>query len=316
MSTYGVAPTNRIWDIRAFCPEVSGDGPEATTFVPNEWLQREGFRNSSGQLYTATNGMGGLMFVGSQIGGNVHAFDLKTNANTFTYLGSNLRSRAETADLEFDRATGKLYIWHNPGSLSNFLEVAELNSTVTNGLRRLRTLIEYAGPRTVNLEGFALAHNAGTDDWCMVTDDSNANSEGVVLYRQFRPVADADVDGLTDEWELRYFGTTVAANGTADTDGDGHTDLQEFLAGTDPTNAASQLRIDSITTDDAGVHIGWHTAGGHTNIVQTATDVTNPFTDLSVPIAITGSGDAQTNYLDPGGATNIPPRFYRIRNVP
>src|ERR1044071_2069620 len=107
VSNYGVVNQTRSWDISAFCPEISGDGPEAITFVPNEWLAREGFRNGSGQLYTATNGMGGLMVVGSQIGGYVHVFDLKTNANTFTYVGSNLTSRAETADLEFDRDTGK-----------------------------------------------------------------------------------------------------------------------------------------------------------------------------------------------------------------
>jgi hypothetical protein len=321
VSNYGVIQTNRAWDIRAFCPEVSGDGPEAITFVPDDWLRREGFRNGSGQLYTSTNGLGGLMFVGSQIGGYVHVFDLNTNANTFTYVGSNLTARAETADLEFDRATGKLYIWHNPSSNSNFLEVAELNSTVTNGLRRLRTLIEYTGPRTGNLEGFGLAHNPGTDDWCMVTDDSNDNSEGVTLYRQFRPNADTDTDGLPDDWELQYFGSTATTTGTADHDGDGYTDLQEFIAGTDPTNALSQLRILSLTLDDTNVNVGWRTAAGHTNIIQSATPptgdfATNAFTDLSPPLAITGSGDVLTNYMDTGGATNQPSRFYRIRTVP
>ena len=34
VSTYGVAITNRLWDIRAYCPETSGDGPEAITFEP------------------------------------------------------------------------------------------------------------------------------------------------------------------------------------------------------------------------------------------------------------------------------------------
>jgi hypothetical protein len=314
VATNGVAATNRLWNISAICPETSGDGPEAITFVPNEWLQREGFRNNAGQLYTATNGMGGLMFVGSQIGGYVHVFDLKTNANTFTYVGSNLTARAETADLAFDRATGKLYIWHNIGS--NFLEVAELNSSVTGSVRRLRTLIEYVGPRTGNLEGFGVVSTPQTDDWCMVTDDSNANSEGVVLYRQFRPSEDTDADGLADDWELRYFGTTAAVDGTADTDGDGHTDLQEFVAGTNPTNALSQLRIESIVQDGDNIQVDWRTAGGRTNVIQAAATVTNGFTDLSLPLTITGSGDAVTNYLDAGAATNGPGRFYRVRTMP
>ncbi len=45
--------------------------------------------------------------------------------------------------------------------------------------------------------------------------------------------ADTDHDGLPDEWERKYFGEEDAAPGN-DTDGDGKTNLQEFLAGTDP----------------------------------------------------------------------------------
>ena len=76
------------------------------------------------------------------------------------------------------------------------------------------------------------------------------------------------------------------------------------------------MRILSLTPDGDDARVGWRTAGGHTNLVQSTTELTNTFTDLSAPIAIIGSGDTQTNYLDPGGATNNPTRFYRIRNAP
>ena len=39
-------------------------------------------------------------------------------------------------------------------------------------------------------------------------------------------------------------------------------------------------------------------------------------TVASGPIAIPGSGDTVTNYLDAGGATNVPSRYYRIRLGP
>ena len=42
----------------------------------------------------------------------------------------------------------------------------------------------------------------------------------------------------------------------------------------------------------------------------------NNFTDLSPNIVISGSGDVTTNYLDIGGATNLPSHFYRVRLVP
>ena len=52
------------------------------------------------------------------------------------------------------------------------------------------------------------------------------------------PYVDADEDGMADEWEMRYFdsldrGSSEASAG--DFDGDGYTDLEEFLNGTDPT---------------------------------------------------------------------------------
>lgn len=45
---------------------------------------------------------------------------------------------------------------------------------------------------------------------------------------------DTDGDGMDDDWEQTYFGG-LERDGTGDYDGDGITDLQEFLAGSDPT---------------------------------------------------------------------------------
>ncbi len=116
-------------------------------------------------------------------------------------------------------------------------------------------------------------------------------------------------------WQIQYFGSTTnpAAAPTADPDGDGQDNLAEFLAGTNPTNSASSLHITSITTQGSDVLVTWATAGGETNVVQATTGlpdgsyVTN-FFDLSPQIIISGSGDTTTNYLDSGGATNVPSR--------
>src|SRR4030095_11272983 len=42
-----------------------------------------------------------------------------------------------------------------------------------------------------------------------------------------------------------YF-SNLSRNGSGDFDGDGQTDLQEFLAGTDPTNSGSVFRVLTI----------------------------------------------------------------------
>lgn len=47
---------------------------------------------------------------------------------------------------------------------------------------------------------------------------------------------DSDMDGITDDYETEFFGTDPSS---ADTDGDGMTDGEEFLAGTDPLTASA-----------------------------------------------------------------------------
>jgi hypothetical protein len=131
---------------------------------------------------------------------------------------------------------------------------------------------------------------------------------------------------LTDPfqcWQMQYFGCTNCpqADASADPDGDGMNNQAEFLAGTNPTNGLSALRIASVLSQSANVVITWTTAGGHTNSVQaTAGDAgggyTTNFVDISDPITVLGSGDVTTNYTDTGGATNSPARYYRVRLVP
>ncbi len=124
-------------------------------------------------------------------------------------------------------------------------------------------------------------------------------------------------------WQLQYFSCTnlaicPQAAGNADPDGDGISNTNEFLSGTDPTDSLSGLRILSVTRQGADISITWRTVGGRTNIVQatgTAGYTTN-FTDISAPIIIPGNGAATTNYVDSGGATNTPSRYYRVRLVP
>ena len=126
------------------------------------------------------------------------------------------------------------------------------------------------------------------------------------------------------QWQQSHFGCTNNCPGSAatdDPDGDGMNNQAEFLAGTDPNNGASGLRIISVQPQGSNVAITWTTGGGSTNVVQatlgdgTGGYATN-FGDISGPIPIPGSGDVTTNYTDVGGATNMPARFYRIRLGP
>ncbi|HYV31425.1 MAG TPA: hypothetical protein VEO53_10005, partial [Candidatus Binatia bacterium] len=68
-------------------------------------------------------------------------------------------------------------------------------------------------------------------------------------------LADSDADGLPDDWETNYFGsiTDPRADPSADPDGDGMSNRAEYLAGTDPMNGQSYLKIEQTTTPGSAV---------------------------------------------------------------
>ena len=125
-------------------------------------------------------------------------------------------------------------------------------------------------------------------------------------------------------WQIQYFGCTNCPQSaaTADPDGDGCNNLCEFLSGTDPTNSASGFRITSVATAGSDVAVTWATGLGRTNVVQASTGLADGsygtnFADVSPMIILpAGSGDTSTNYTDPGGATNAPYQYYRVRLQP
>ena len=55
--------------------------------------------------------------------------------------------------------------------------------------------------------------------------------------------ADEDLDGLSDKWEDRFFGTTRGVFYSDDKDGDGVNNLGEEAMGSDPTDSKSNLRL-------------------------------------------------------------------------
>jgi hypothetical protein len=118
---------------------------------------------------------------------------------------------------------------------------------------------------------------------------------------------------MSDAWEMQFFGS-VSTNRTqfTDTDGDGMTDLAEFLAGTNPTNAASKLNfILPLAQADNVFQLRWSTVPGHIYQVQSTT---NPpvWTPLSAWLQAKGSNSA---FL----VTNSPPgtnRMFRIEVRP
>jgi hypothetical protein len=134
---------------------------------------------------------------------------------------------------------------------------------------------------------------------------------GVVLAKQFSATALTLEAPLTGGAQLA---SRVAPEGIEasadDSDGDGMSDADEALAGTDPGNWLSRLRIDSVERDDRDVLVKFLTVAGRVYQVEYSGDpgggVWKPLTGEFV-----GSGEKMTAVDAKAG--DLPKRFYRLR---
>jgi hypothetical protein len=159
LATAGAAPEVARWDLSAWIAPAGALGAEATAFVPDAALASWGFTDAAGAPRTSAAGLGGLVLVGMQTGGEVVAFDLAPGGVGSTWVGAYGTARPETSGLYWDAATERLYLWH--GGMTNDAEVARLSSTDV-GLpnRKLETEVVFDYPLGGNVEGIAVLANA------------------------------------------------------------------------------------------------------------------------------------------------------------
>jgi len=69
---------------------------------------------------------------------------------------------------------------------------------------------------------------------------------------------DSDGDGMLDEWELVHFGNLFSSPNT-DTDNDGVTDGDEYVAGTNPNNPESLFTLDVTRASGTGLEVSFQT---------------------------------------------------------
>ena len=94
-------------------------------------------------------------------------------------------------------------------------------------------------------------------------------------------MVDTDGNGLPDWWEQEYFGHLTGTNPLADADHDGQSNLAEWLAGTNPTNAASFLGLTPVRAAGTnGFAVRWPSAAGHYYRLLRATNLLTGFNQI------------------------------------
>jgi hypothetical protein len=122
-------------------------------------------------------------------------------------------------------------------------------------------------------------------------------------------LADTDRDGMPDAWESQYgFDPGSGADAESDPDGDTMKNWQEYVAGTDPADGQSYLKVDRCAPEGRGATLQFQAVSNRTYTVEYAEALgTAPWLALTNLVALTNS--RLETVVDPSAGAN---RFYRL----
>ncbi len=232
-------------------------------------------------------------------------------AGTQTVVGAVVLNPGTILDFQLGPPAGPNDLINITGNLTlaGTVNVSSLGG-FTNGLY---TLLTYTGTFVNN------TLNVGTLPASFSATVSNDTVNKLVLLN----VTGGSPADPFAQWQIQYFGSTTNSHAQplADPLGKGINNTNQFLLGLNPTNSASVFRIVTEVRSGNNMIVTWRAAGIRTNILQAASGnaqgYTNNFADIAASKTILPViGDAITNYVDVGGATNVPSHFYRVRFVP
>lgn len=127
-----------------------------------------------------------------------------------------------------------------------------------------------------------------------------------VYTKQIGGAGDQDGDGIPDSWESQYFTGATGADPYVDSDGDGYDNLNEYIAGTNPTNRQSCFKVQLTDQTEQGFTVSWTAVEGRVYDVLWTPSLGQKFAVLRA-----GLPYPQSSYVDnrnDAGSTG----FYKI----
>jgi len=145
---------------------------------------------------------------------------------------------------------------------------------------------------------------------------SNAlwNGSTFAILTQAQPITDSDLDGMPDAWETLYtLNPNSPADAGLDLDGDGQSNLAEYLANTNPNAAASRFqvnRIEDVMGSPELVRLVWASVSGMAYYVEVSDSLLlGSWSLFTVNPVAANSAETQLDVPRLGER-----RFYRIRS--
>jgi hypothetical protein len=151
---------------------------------------------------------------------------------------------------------------------------------------------------------------AGSNWFRIVLSNAASTGSGVAVHTTNHTRIDFDMDGLPDSYEVQYgLNTNNAADALGDLDGDRMSNLAEFIAGTDPSDPASFLKIEQTTVPGMAT-LRFGAVPGKTYTLQYADALqSGPTTWFRLADFASRTNARIESIQDPNWSTN---RFYRV----
>lgn len=128
----------------------------------------------------------------------------------------------------------------------------------------------------------------------------------------FRINPDGDADGADDRWELTHgFDPLNANDATADTDGDGSRNVDEFQLGTNPRNATDVLKLELSAADANGVRFRFPGKTGKSYGLLRRDQLDGPWTEVT---RVRATKTAVAELADTNPPADV--AFYQIQMLP